>query len=269
MKSIRHLELSKDLSGHATKFTDHTGSEFNGCKVKEFCGWEWDVTKRRKYWFKVECFCGEYFYTCHTRILYQPQRSCGCLPKEACNKTHQRSGDRIYRNYHGMLSRCQNKNHGMYPLYGGRGIKVCDRWANKEDGFTNFLEDMGEIPEDLSLDRIDVNGNYEPSNCRWATRTEQNYNQRIRKDNTSGITGVRSEPRYNTWVASIRLNSKNIYLGSYKTLYEAYLARIEGELKYYGVVKQPIFDTEQEFNLYLIGINETEGHNEEVQYDDH
>lgn len=73
-----------------------------------------------------------------------------------------------------MRSRCRNSNHHLYRLYGGRGITICERWLTYE----NFLADMGRRPDGLIIDRIDVNGNYEPGNCRWATPTQQARNQR-------------------------------------------------------------------------------------------
>lgn len=77
-----------------------------------------------------------------------------------------------YSSWQAMIERCRNPNHKAFKNYGGRGIKVCERWQK----FENFLEDMGENSDNLTLDRINSDGNYESSNCRWATRIEQNNN---------------------------------------------------------------------------------------------
>lgn len=86
----------------------------------------------------------------------------------------------MYGAWAGMVNRCHNPNNSSYARYGGNGTTVCDRWRSGEDGkigFVCFLEDMGERPDGMTLDRIDPAGNYEPSNCRWATIAEQRRNR--------------------------------------------------------------------------------------------
>jgi hypothetical protein len=89
-------------------------------------------------------------------------------------KTGKVTYSKTYNSWRNMRERCRNKNHEKYPLYGGRGIKVCDRWINS---FCNFLADMGERPEKHTIDRINANSDYEPSNCKWSTYKEQNKNR--------------------------------------------------------------------------------------------
>ena len=131
--------------------------------------------------------------------------------------------------------RCYNKNTKFYPNYGGRGIKMCDRWLEKPYGFRNFLEDMGKKPDgDYSLDRIDPNGDYCPENCRWASRIEQNCNRRWGKG-SSKIPGVW---KYNNkyWCASVGINGKTIIRYA-KTKKEAARKRDQLLLEYYPNIK--------------------------------
>jgi hypothetical protein len=91
-----------------------------------------------------------------------------------------------------MKQRCLNPNHGEYKNYGGRGITVCPRWV---DSFANFVSDMGERTDGLTIDRINVNGNYEPDNCRWADWFVQNNNQRKHLIETTAIDHLSAEVR--------------------------------------------------------------------------
>lgn len=145
--------------------------------------------------------------------------------------THRMTGSPEYRSWNAMRTRCNNKGHHKFPDYGGRGITICERW-NK---FENFYADMGPRPSlNLSLDRIDNDGNYEPSNCRWATLKQQARNKRIFKKNKYGITGLRLR-KGGRWNARIGRH------GKIKTLYhgldflDACCARKSAEIKYWGI----------------------------------
>ncbi|MBB6446459.1 hypothetical protein [Bacillus benzoevorans] len=133
-----------------------------------------------------------------------------------------------------MKGRCNNPNDKKYKDYGARGIKVCDRWENS---FENFLKDIGKRPSlKYSLDRIDVNGNYEPSNCRWADSVQQARNKRSQTHSVTGVRGVHLHKQMKTkrYQAVIGVNGKDISLGYFETLEEATKARKEAELKYWN-----------------------------------
>ena len=123
-----------------------------------------------------------------------------------------------YHSWKGMINRCTNKNHHKYSSYGARGITVCDRWLNSLD---NFIKDMGDRPSlDYSLDRINNDGNYEPSNCRWATRSQQMRNRRPKSN--SGVSGiVFYKNNKKPYVVILQNDYKSKYYGAFPTLQEA------------------------------------------------
>lgn len=123
------------------------------------------------------CVCGNYHQVRSDVLLAGRSESCGCVTYEPVNKTHGKKGSRVYGIWCAMLQRCLNPNVANYENYGGRGIKVYPFWLK----FENFYAYIGDPPSEThSLDRIDVNGNYEPGNVKWATPSEQ---QRNRRDN--------------------------------------------------------------------------------------
>lgn len=130
-------------------------------------------------------------------------------------KSHGLSKHRLYRTWTSMMTRCYNMNRDEYKYYGGRGISVSERWHN----VVNFIEDMfPSFEEGLTLDRIDVHGNYEIENCRWVDRNTQTQNTRkIMSTNTSGYRGVNYDKDKGKWRAQISINNKKKYLGYFTT----------------------------------------------------
>jgi hypothetical protein len=137
---------------------------------------EIEPVNNRRY-FECRCDCGNVKSVRLGLIRNGQSKSCGCLITETqklLRTTHGRTGTLEYKSWSAMKERCGNPKNIKWNLYGGRGIIVCDRWLNS---FQNFFNDMGPRPVGTTLDRINSNGNYEPSNCRWSTILEQNKNR--------------------------------------------------------------------------------------------
>lgn len=128
---------------------------------------------------------------------------------------HGMKNTKLYDTWANIIMRCTNKNTPCYDRYGERGIAICEEWRNSFIEFYNWSINNG-YSDDLSIDRINNNGNYEPSNCRWVNKTIQARNTRIlRKDNVSGYRGVGFNKNANKFQAHITVDRKQIYLGLY------------------------------------------------------
>lgn len=149
---------------------DLTGRKFGRLLVLGRCN------DRLGFFWTCRCDCGSERVASSDALRRGKVRSCGCLRVDANvakSRRHGKSKTRVHQIWLAMRSRCQNPNMRAYHRYGGRGIKVCDRWRE----FEKFLADMGEPGERESIDRIDNDGNYEPGNCRWVTQKAQMRNR--------------------------------------------------------------------------------------------
>ena len=157
----------------------------------------------------AKCICGNIKSVFYHSVTSGKSKSCGCKAKELLSEaftTHGMYGTPIYICWGNIIQRCNNPKNNNYHRYGARGIKICDRWMD----FQSFYDDMGDMPEGMSIDRIDNEGDYTLDNCKWSSRSEQALNTRVRKDNKTGLKGVFFNSQRKRWLA---------YDGKGKTLY--------------------------------------------------
>lgn len=168
------------------RFHDLTGRTFERLTVLEYAGKRVRASGVAMHYWKCACSCGENMFATSSNLTRNHTRSCGCLLIETSSRigmehsqrTHGMTNTPEHKAWSAMHSRCSNPSSNSWLNYGGRGIKVCERWTGRT-GFANFYSDIGPRPSPKhSIDRINNDGNYEPGNVRWATKREQDENRR-------------------------------------------------------------------------------------------
>lgn len=221
------------------KYIDLTGHTFGRLKVINLdhkTHYKWGTIL---YW-KCKCSCGNEKIIRGLDLKNGKTKSCGCILKEKReankgskeqpkkyligNTKHGLHHTRIYKIWQGLKKRCYNKSYRAYEYYGGKGVIVCDEWLNDVKVFYNWAINNG-YKENLSIDRINSDGNYSPENCRWADSHIQGINQKIQRNNKSGYKGARFSEKYKKYISEITIYKKHHIIGYFNNLYEAVMAR--------------------------------------------
>lgn len=181
-----------------------------------------------------QCDCGNKKIIRTSHLVNGDIKSCGCssiklqMQSKGCTGA---SYTRLYKIWISMRKRCLNPKHENYFK---KGISVCQEWSSSFDNFYKWSMENG-YSDNLTIDRINNNGNYEPNNCRWTDMTTQNRNKDIQKNNKTGCSGVYLYKKPSTYRATIGVNGKKISLGLFNTLKEAIDARKNAERMYWKV----------------------------------
>lgn len=179
------------------KFVDLTGNRYGRLSIIKRA----ENKDKRTMWL-CKCDCGNEKIIGGKDITSGKTKSCGCMTREITiknNTKHNLSGTRLYSIWNGMIGRCYRKKNSEYKNYGGRGISICKEWKDDFVKFYNWANNNGYM-DTLSIDRIDVNGNYEPTNCKWANQIQQMNNTRVNHSitiNNKTLTVTEWERLYN------------------------------------------------------------------------
>ena len=201
--------MSTRRNNRMSKRMELTGQKFGRLTVIERSFVKLD--KKNSYWLCV-CDCGKPVIASRGSLTRNLTKSCGCYRNEAVGRaskekaTHGMSNSRIYRIWGGMKERCFRKKHMHYKSYGGRGITVCNKWLEFPE-FYKWALSAG-YADDLTIDRVDTNGNYCPDNCRWVTQMEQMNNTRFNIYVSGELTLSEFSRKYEIPVSSVRLLQK-------------------------------------------------------------
>lgn len=206
------------------RFVDRTGQIFGRLRVLNRAG----TDNNKKVIWRCACECGKEICVPSGSLITGNTTSCGCYLKERITK-HGGWKKSSYNTWRAMIRRCTVVTDKDYPRYGGAGITVCPEWMD----YLKFEADMGEPEGNQTLDRIDPYGNYEPTNCRWASPTVQARNIRIPRYSESGVQGV-TKIYGNKWIAFINAGKKRYYGKSKNTIEEAAADRKELERLHWG-----------------------------------
>lgn len=168
-----------------------------------------------RYFYACLCDCGKLTIVAKNHLLSGHTRSCGCISQK-----HLKTDTRLFRIWKGIKGRCFNKNNNKFKNYGGRGILICDEWKNDFKAFYDWAMANG-YQDDLTIDRIDNNGNYEPLNCRWVS-------QKVQQNNKS-----------NSYF--IEYNGKSLTLSQWAELYGLNYSTVKSRLSYGWTIEKALF----------------------------